>query len=476
MAGKYFILQQVTDFAPGYFENTAMEEGSIQLGRNGRSYTTSGTYTSPPFTCEGFFDLLPSWNADVPPGATVEMQVRVSADGRWSHWFSFGVWSPYISRASIADQEDEIAEVRREHLTLKEGNPAADVVQMRVLLHTADPAVTPLVHMLAVSSDSASKIGQEPPAYDRVLSLPSYSAHTRDPAIADSIISATALVMMMNRWGVDRLPEEVARVCYDSAAGNFSNLAFLCAGVGSYGFRCQVGYAGISVLRRHVWLGRAVAARVQYRARALGEEETGHEDEDASLPPLIEGARYNSKGHLVAVHGFTVEDGVETVVLSDPASESDAGVVRHIPFASFTKMYTGIAVFMEPGPPLAGRDRPRRRLARLEVEGCTLRLMDGDEEIVPARLESVNLAPATMCYTLGDGVAYASAAQRSFYYPTRDEDGAVRFDRAAAAGRRMTFYLFGTGGRSWVAEKQIEAEEVAEAREEPEKGGGGHDV
>ena len=457
MAGKYFILQKVTDFAPGYFENTAMEGGSVQLGRISQNFSSNGTYTSPPFACEGFFGLIPSWNADTPPGTTVEMQVRVSTDGRWSHWFSFGTWSPYISRASVPQQQDDIALVREEHLFLKDGCPAADTVQMRVLLHTTNLCVTPRVRLLGVSTNATLKMGQEPPAFERTLTLPSYSAHTRDPAIADSITSLTTVVMMMNRWGIDLLPEEVARIAYDTAAGNFSNLSFLCAAAGCFGFTCQVGYAGISTLKRQVWLGNAIGARVQYRAQALGSEDPGLAgEEDASLPPLIEGASYSSKGHLVAVHGFATEKGVKTVILSDPASESDSKVVRHVPLSSFVKMYTGIAIFLQPGPPHAGRDAPGRKLAQLVIQDNTLRLLDGAEEILPAKLDSVNTGPVTMCYTLSDGVAYASAAQRKFYYPTRDEAGHLRFDSTAAAGRRMTFYLFTSSGRNWVAEKQID--------------------
>ncbi len=457
MAGKYFILEDVTDFGPGYFENTVLEPDGVQLARAGGSYQKSGSYTSPPYNCEGFFALIPSWNADVPPGTSVEMQARVSADSRWSHWFSFGTWSPYISRASHPLQQDDIAMAAEENLSIKEGCPAADIVQLRVLLHSAGGEATPRVHMLAISTNATSKYGQSPPAFGRVLHLPGYSARTRDPAIADSITSLTALVMLMNRWGADLLPEEMARICYDSAAGNFGNLSFLCAAAGCYGFRCQVGYRGIEALRRQVWLGYAACARVQYRAQALGGQETVDGVLDGpGLPPLIDGAGMSTPGHLVAVHGFSTEKGVETVTFSDPAFERDEDVLRTVPLISFAKMYTGLAIFLRPGPPTAGTSAPVRRLGQLVIEGSSIRLLDGEEEIAPARLDSPSLAPATVCYTLSDGIAYASAAQRRFYYPQRDENGTLRFDAAAATGRRMTLYVLGIGGRSWVAEAQIE--------------------
>lgn len=457
MAGKNFILEDMADFAPGYFENTVMEADGVQLGHTGQGYHQSGTYTSPPYACEGFFALIPSWNAEVPPGTSVEMQVRVCAGGKWSCWFSFGVWSPYRENASQPVQQDELALVEEENLNVKEGSPAADTAQMRVWLHSNSSDATPRIHLLAISTNATSKYGRQPPAFGRVLQLPGYSARTRDPAIAGSITSLTTLVMMMNRWGTDLLPEEMARISYDSAAGNFSNVAFLCAAAGCYGFHCHAGYSGMADLRRQVWLGRAVAARVQYRAQALGEQEAPAGDEDdTTLPPLLEGASVSTPGHLVAVHGFSTEDGVEMILFSNPAAEHDEDVVQRVPFSHFAKMYTGLAVFLRPGPVGAGKSAPRRKPAQLVIEENTVRLLDGREEIVPAKLDSVGLSPATVCYTLSDGIAYASAAQRRFYYPKRDESGALRIDRAAAANRRMTFYVFGPAGRNWVAEKQME--------------------
>ena len=61
-----------------------------------------------------------------------------------------------------------------------------------------------------------------------------------------------------------------------------------------------------------------------------------------------------------------------------------------------------------------------------------------------------------MCYTLEDGTAYAQQAQKHFYYPQPDAKGAVPFDIDKADGQRLTFYLLGSCGHIYVAEKIVE--------------------
>ncbi len=450
MAGKFFILQSVADFAPGFFENTAVEDGCVHLLAQGEGYAESGAYTSPPFHSEAFFSLVPSWNADVPPGTDVEMQVRLATDGRWSRWFSFGCWSPYARVAVPPLQEDKIAATNGETLSLREGAAAADVLQMRVFLTTENPALTPQVRMLALSTNAAQQMGHdEPKAHARRLELPAYSCLTRDPALAPRIAGPTTLTMLMNRWGRDLLPEEVARCAWDSAADNYGNLALLCAAAGCQGFSCHAAYAGLSALRREVWLGRAVAARV--RLRPAGAQDAA-ETQSSQTPPAP-GAP--GSGHLVAVHGFQRRDDGEYVLLHDPLSPSDNAVRREVSLSAFARMYTGMALFLSHGARRAGWAAPARRLARLGLRDGQLSLTCGNEDIIPGLLGAAELQPATLCYSLANGVAYAASAQRAFHY-LKAENGAVPFDASLAAGHRLNVYYIAAKGRVWVAEKQPE--------------------
>ena len=465
MTNKIFVLKDVTDFAPGAFENTVVDGGAIQLGHGGGGFLPAGTYTSAPFSPPAFRRLIPSWNADTPPGTAVEAQARVAAGGRWSRWFSFGRWSPFIDRASPPPLENELARLEAEMLFLLPGRQSADTAQMRISLYTNDSSISPVVRLLSGSTDSLSRQNEKDTAGERLLEVPTYSCLVRDPTIGQRMAGATAMAMLMNRWGEDVLPEEVARAAYDSGSSRFANLAFLCAIAGAYGFESYASFSSIDTIRREVWRGDSVGAMVRYRAPALGEKENGEEKPVSLLPltlpnpeapppaPLLERATVDSNGHLVVVRGFTQKDGVEHVVFNDPLAPSDEKVRREIPLSKFAEIFTGLCVHLFRAPHGAGSAKPVRITGDLLLENNEITIRSHDKPLLVG--ESDAFPRSTVCYTLSDGIAYASAAQKKFYYPRPTENGVLHFDRSAAAGRKLTFYRVGPLGTTWVAEKSI---------------------
>lgn len=466
MKKTLFVLRSVEDFAPGAFENTAMENGSIQLGRSGMAYLPSGAYTSPAFKMAPFLRLVPSWNADTPVGTAVEVQVRVAAGGQWSRWFSFGRWSPFVDRASAAAQSDELARVEREFLSVAEAHAPADTAQVRIYLYSDNSSSSPQVRVLALAVDPLHWEETEPERSGPVLELPRYSCLVRDPAIAQRIPSATTMAMLMNRWGEDVLPEEVARAGYDAMAGRYGNLSFLTAVAGAYGYACHAQFTGLQLLRREIRQGNAVAAYVQYRTQIMPEGEEVAERHSAAALPALEGAVLDSNGHLVAVRGFVEENGEEYAVCNDPLALADAEVEKKIPIAVFKEIYTGLALFLRHGLKGAGTAKPARVVAELMVQQRELKLMRHGRVLFPGQISLDEVGGITVCYTLPENIVFASATQKKFYYLNLNEKGAFGFDRAAAAGQKISFYLIGSFGRTWVAEKLIPREEVAQSSEE----------
>ncbi len=462
MTKSLFVLRDVANFAAGAFENTAVDEGGIQLGRMGTGFLPDGSYTSPPFVAEKFRELIPSWNADTPPGTSIEMQVRVQVQGRWSRWFSFGKWSVFEERSSPPAHGDEMALVDAEVLRVLPALPPAEAAQMRVHLHSADDKLTPTVLLMAAATRPELPAETKLYAGERVLEMPAYSALVRDPAIAARIGGATSLTMLMNRWGADVLPEEVARCIYDAGAGKYENLAFLSAAGGIYDFESFVGFGGVSTLRREVWMGQGIAAQLHYRTPALAEAEEAQEEETKPPPegrdnrPILPGATVDSRGHLVVVRGFTKVQGEEFVVLNDPLAPSNEAVVRQVPLALFERMYTGVYMTLHRAQHGLKSHKPVRKMVQLSLEGGEIRLQDGEEALIPGCFTGEQLSRSTLCYILSSPVAYASTAQRQFYYPSPDEKGRLKFDQNSAVNRRMTFYRIGPCGRTWVAEKRIE--------------------
>ncbi len=447
MAGRFFVLRRVTDFAPGYFENAAVESGCVQLGRHAGSYVDHGTYTSISFSCEGFFGLIPSWNVDTPKGTSVEMEVRVASRGVWSQWFGFGLWGTYITRTCPKPTSDEIAQIDGYVLSLAEGVTPADKVQMRISLYSEIPTVSPRVYLLAVSTNATQQLGQKLSAYDKLLHLPSYSCNTRDPLLANKICSVTSLCMMMNRYGRDLIPEEVAHCSYDFARKNYDNLSFLCAIAGIYGFSSYLAYTSIPALRREVWLGRAVAVHVHSQTQL---EKTG-ESNDIQDSPTSEDI---DSCYLIAIHGFVKRSGAEYVIVSDPNAENDDTVQTELPLASFTKIYTGIALFLAPGLPSMGKSSPVRQMSNLVTEDDRLYLYHNEKDVIADVVASSD--SYTLCFTLSDGKAHASTAQRKFHYLRPDENGQVTFDRMLVGGHRMSLFLISSSGNVWVAENQFD--------------------
>ena len=454
MNNRVFILKSVADFAPGSFENTLVESGSIQLGRNSGAYLHSGCYTSPTFRPGRFRRLIPSWNADTPPGTAVEVQVRVVLNGQWSRWFSFGRWSPFINRSSHEAQKDAVAQVEGEWLQIVEDGAVADMAQIRVYLYTNEPQFTPLVHLLAASTDRIVVAEDKTIFVDRVLEIPNYSCLVRDPSLAQRIAGAATLTMLMNRWGEDVLPEEVGRAGYDNTSGRYGNLAFVAAVGGAYGFECYNKHGSINYLREEVRKSRAVGALVRYRSPSLdGQEEKQTED---TLPmPVLPGAYVNSPGHLVVVRGFLHKEDKEYVVVNDPMSPSDAAVYREIELENFEEIYTGLCLVLHKGVKGAGGYKPARIVTTVEVDADDVLFSSHGEVLLPGENIPGDSTRATICYTLSDGVVYARAAQKKFYYIDIAKKGKLAFDHKMAIGKKVTFYLIGSRGATWVGERNV---------------------
>lgn len=452
MTKKLFILREITDFASGAFENTAVENGGIQLGRKASGHLLTGSYTTPPLSSAPFSAVVPSWNADTPPGTTVEVQARVAAGGSWSQWFSFGKWSPYILRGSPEPERDDMAQCDAEYLTLLPESPPADSVQLRVHLETLDANLTPTVRLLAVSVNSDADSADGPDEFSRVLEVPAYSSLVRDPAISAWIGSATSLAMLMNRYGEDVLPEEVARAVYDAGAGRYSNLSFLTAAGGMYGYECFAGYAGIDTICGEVWRGNPVGVMLRYRAPSL----SGEEGADAGLP-VLEDATVSSAGHIAVVRGIETVRGETTVYINEPFSADDEAVRREIPLDKFHEIYAGLCLVVRKGLRGAGNAKPRRQMAQLDISAGEIRLSLAGETLIPGPFAREPLS--TLCYTISGPVLYASAAQRKFYYPAADENGALPFDSGSVKNRRVTFYRVGPEGHTIVGEKSVPGDE-----------------
>lgn len=365
-----FLFTTVADLERGTNDGTQVlgqKDGTAALTL--RDASISGTYTSPRVQTKPFDRMILSWNADTPGGTYIEVQGRVRAGGQWSKWLSWGHWSASafagddgvtIERGSAApeDAEDNVARVAIDELSVKGGpTRTADMFQYRLILHgvaaqagrssprastgpltgtSAGGILSPDVFLVAATLRN-TLVGQAVPKVyppglpdmshlDVDLDVPAFSQAQQDPSIAGSICSPTSMAMVLSYHGIDISPETVAWGVRDYSAGIFGDWPFNTAYAGSRGLKAYVDYLvpdpGADPwypVKREIAAGNPVVVSVVYR-------KPGYSGSDW---PEVAGVPINSTdGHLVVIRGFTWQDGVEFVIVNDPAARTSAEVRR----------------------------------------------------------------------------------------------------------------------------------------------------
>mgnify|MGYP000033321063 FL=1 len=255
--------------------------------------------------------------------------------------------------------------------------------------------------------------------------------------------------MLMNRWGEDLLPEEVAHANYDYTYAGNGNWSFTTAIAGCYGYECYVAFADIAGLKKEIKNGFACGVSVHYADTPEHAEERGL--------PLLEGTTGCTDGHLMVVRGFeTGEDGTEYVLVNDPYAPGDAAAQRRYRLDQFAHAWGGVAYFIhgkDGARAVAPPERVTGELRRTEIAGEYALFLRGERKSLATDFcEKDGLCTDTVCYTVQDGHAYATTAHKRFYYTNVSQAGNVLLDTAAMpAGTRITAYIIGELGCMTVA-------------------------
>ena len=467
---KNILIQGTEQLARGELDNVALSGGSVILEDSAGRYVPFGCYTTPVFPIPVSEEVLVSWNADTPEETVVETQARVLVRDNWSPWFSFGKWSPYLHRQGEWQEKQADPYVRGGRIVIPGRNAVS--IQLRTYLYTNDDSRTPALRLLAASVKPKLWSKSEGRPVNRDIRLPAYSQLCRDPAFAGELSGPTTLAALMNRFGQDILPEEVAMVSQDEAPGaREENAAFYAAAAGCYGYPAWQAWLDLAGLREEIRQGNPVMARVEYAGRP--------EDEKPGMP-WIEGVTGTATDHWLAVHGFLHDSSLEEdyVIVCDPLSGTDYGAERRYRMDSFLKAFTGMCLLMRRRPRDSGQSAPERLCCELrEAEspnsyffyraGENLPLTPGVSgaptpvgEEAPAAVPAEEAAPRApiqgiLACTLLEGKAYATTAHKHFRFDlTVNPDGSVKLpETICEKGRRVTVYAVDAFGRMKVAEK-----------------------
>lgn len=142
----------------------------------------SSDYLSPvQNVAAGFSTAVVSWNAQVPAGAWLDVQLRARLGDRWSAWYDMGHWSTdYTSgnRRSVAKQADPDGRIDTDTLFL---NHAANALQVQVLFHPGPQGAKPSLSLLAVTTDTAAAAPSANQAWGNDIDVPQRTQHVAGP-------------------------------------------------------------------------------------------------------------------------------------------------------------------------------------------------------------------------------------------------------------------------------------------------------
>ena len=354
------------DFATGVMAGIELVIGGGAITLSGRG---DGTWTGPWIEPgHGVDEVVPSWNADTPPGSLVriDLQGRLP-DGIETGWYVLGLWAfddTSFERASVAGQADTFGRVDTD--TFRAAKPLA-AYRLRLTLSGAPPSAPTVRLVAAIASAATSAVTptSTPGVASGVeLAVPAYaqSIHAGDyPEYGggDSWCSATSTAMVIDYWGAGPTAADYAWVkpgCADPWVDHAARYTFDYgyAGVGNWSF--NTAYAA------HLGLDGFVT-----RLRSLQEAELflrGRIPLVASIvagPGQLDGFLLpnGTAGHLLVIVGFT-PDG--NPIVNDPAARSNETVRRVYDRAQFEQVWLGgsggvVYAISRPGvalPPSAG--------------------------------------------------------------------------------------------------------------------------
>lgn len=294
-------------------------------------------WTSPVVTPGfAFTALVPSWNARTPPGSWLEVLVRVTSEsGERSGWFVLARWCSQtpgeggaIARTTVQGQRTGLTHVDDDTLRAAPGRSLLSW-QLRVVVHEAPDTPRPPADGLSISLVGAvawlvlDEVGDPSPATDGTpveLAVPALSQtvhrghYPEWDAGGEAWCSPTSTAMVLRYWGVgpgaaetawveppaDPEVDHAARGVYDQAYGGCGNWPFNTAYAGQFGLEAFVTVLrSLSEAQAFVAVGIPLVLSVSFTRDEL------------------DGAGYDTKGHLLVLVGFTADG---DVIVNDPAS------------------------------------------------------------------------------------------------------------------------------------------------------------
>ena len=287
-------------------------------------------------TSAQFHELIPSWNAETPPGTWIEVRLRanIGEAGHWTRWYEMGSWASDAGperRTSVKGQRDSDGRVSTDTLVL---TPPANAYQLGLILRfdsqatarsdgqpasgVATPAVSLAAVLASTPSETARTVASDQAVWGTTLPVPERSQMVYANG-GPVWCSPTSTSMVMAYWS-ERLGEpalnrpvpEVAAAVYDTIYHGNGNWPFNTAFAGQHGLTAYVSrMSSLAQIEQWIAAGIPVVASLAWSPGELG---------NAAVP--------STDGHLLVIVGFTPEG---DAVVNDPAADPRRGLsVRRV--------------------------------------------------------------------------------------------------------------------------------------------------
>jgi hypothetical protein len=266
-----------------------------------------------------FDELIASWNVQLPPSASIEIQARAiypkarGAPKYRTKFYTMGIWSgdPTLApRQSMLNQKDECGDVSTDTLRLV---TPCDRVQLRLVLTGAETRNAKISFLGVCLTDTQTEPELSPPnkaAWGQTIPVPERSQMNYENG--NVLCSPTTVSMLLAYWAerlhrpdLDHDVPEVSKEVYDPNWEGTGNWPFNTAYAGSLDpLRAYVTRLSLTELEDWIAKGTPVALSVCYNK--------------------LRGKPGPTSGHVVVCVGFT-RDG--DPIINDPGT---SGNVRKI--------------------------------------------------------------------------------------------------------------------------------------------------
>ncbi|QVK19502.1 C39 family peptidase [Mycoplasmatota bacterium] len=328
---EHTIVHVTENLVQGILGDLYYDSGSLIL----KEGSLTGTYTSPIINTKTFDELVGSWNAITPGKSNIELKIQVRQNNEWSQWFTYGRWGFGKYNGSISNQQDDIARMSIDTIKLK-NSLGADAFKYQISLtrkkaEDESPQLKLVAATMKFTNDVIETIDLTELNWKTDIEVPVHSQMIV-PTIGNIICSPTSLTMLLNYYGIDYTPSETAAKAKDIGANIYGNWSYNVAVAGALDLEGYVSrLSSIDELKLLIAKGNPVAVSVTVKDSSQLD----------GLPLKSDGESVMTYpgGHLLVVRGFKEVDGIDYVIVNDPAARSDDKVNRLYKLDQFANIW-----------------------------------------------------------------------------------------------------------------------------------------